>query len=551
MAIYDIQAGDAAVGISSVSWAAQDSNRMSRMASASTELSNALVQHDRLWLDAEGWPRRYRLSANVQGHPIQIDVKRSKSELIETVTQGSQQHTRTFASPTPVDFIDNNSLDGLQALLDRLHSKPTAGSDLRVFVPQAQSFGTLHFDTVRNLHETLDHTRMAIRSISARISVGDNSVPLILWLNPTDGRLLRFAQPQRQVTMTLRKAAQPVVATPNLTETLKQQQRCLTAKRLVVTTGSVNLIGELTLPYQGTGPWPAVLLVPDRGAVDLNGDNASMPASNGIYKQLAYALACHGIAVLRYNKRGVPPSGGQLAATTVETNANDIASLLSALVRQPGIDPQRLILAGHAEGGLIALYAVNGLKPQPAALILLETPGKPLAQVLTDQLLAPARALGAATAQIKSLHQTAEQALAAIRDSHSRQLTLNGTLAANPLTRRLAPHAGLLRSELSLNPARLAAAVKIPMLIVQGGKDLRVPSTNAKLLQQANHRAQQLDFADMTDTLVPSPLPPLSARFSLPGSLIEPALAPDIARWIRRHTTVAPGFRRDSSPAGG
>lgn len=529
MAIYDIRTGDAPAGISGVSWAAPNGGRM---ASASTELPGALVQHDRLWLDTQGWPLRYHLGANVQGHSIQINVKRIRSELIETVTLGSQQHTQSFASPTPVDFIDNNSLDGLQALLGRLHGTPKPGSELKVFVPQAQRFGTLHFDTVHNVHKTLDRTRRAIRSIHARLSVGDHSVPLTLWLDPTDGRLLRFAQPQRQVTMTLRKAVQPAVA--SLAETLKQQQRCLTARRLTVPTGSVDLIAELTLPQQSAGPWPAVVLVADSGVLD--GDNASMTVSNGIYKQLAYALACHGIAVLRYNPRGVPPSGGRREAATVGTKAEDLASLFSTLVRQPDIDPQRLILAGHAEGGLIALYALTGLEPHPAGLLLLETPGKPLAEVLTDQWLAPARALGAAAAQIKSLRQTAEQALTAIYDSHGRQLTLNGTLAANPLTRLLAPQAGLQRSELSLDPARLAAAVKVPMLIVQGGKDLRVSPDNGRLLKQANSSAWQMDFADMTDTLVSSPLPPLSARFSLPGDRIEPALAPALAHWIRRHT---------------
>jgi len=529
MAIYDIRVGDAPAGISGVSWAAPNG---SQMASASTELPGVLVQHDRLWLDIQGWPLRYHLGANVQGHSIQIDVKRIRSELIETVTLGGQKHTQRFASPGPVDFIDNNSLDGLQALLDRLHGSPKPGSELKVFVPQAQRFGTLHFDTVHNVHKTLDHTSRTIRSIHSRLSVGDHSVPLTLWLDPTDGRLLRFAQPQRQVTMTLRKVVQPAVT--SLAETLKQQQRCLTARRLTVPTGSVDLIAELTLPQQSAGPWPAVVLVADSDDLNLDGDNASMTVSNGIYKQLAYALACHGIAVLRYNPRS--PSGGWWEAATVGTKAKDLASLFSSLVRQPDIDPQRLILAGHAEGGLIALYALTGLEPQPVGLLLLETPGKPLAEVLTDQWLAPARALGAAAAQIKALRQTSEQALTAIYDSHGRQLTLNGTLAANPLARLLAPQAGLLRSERSLDPARLAAAVKVPMLIVQGGKDLRVSRDNGRLLKQANSSAWQIDFADMTDTLVSSPLPPLSARFSLPGDRIEPALAPALARWIQRHT---------------
>lgn len=533
-AIYDIRVDHARVGVSSVGGASRNGGRV---ADASTELVDALIQHDRLWLDPEGWPVRYQLSANVQGHSTQIDVRRSQSRLIETVTQDGQRQTHAFPSPAPISFIDNNSLDGLQALLDQLHGKPEPGSKLQVFVPQAQSFGTLYFDNVRNTHERLDGERLAVRSISARLSVGHDSVPLTLWLNPADGRLLRFAQPRRQVTMTLRNAAQPAASTPSLAETLTQQQHCLTTKPLRVPAGSTDLTGELTLPRQGKGPWPAVLLVPDRGVLDLNGYSVATPASDSIYKQLAYALACRGIAMLRYNKRSTSPNGGQRAATTVETDAKDIASLLNALDRQPWIDPHRLILAGHAEGGLTALYALNGLKPQPAALILLETPGEPLAQVLTDQWLTPARALGAETAQIESLHQTAEQALTAIRDSNGQQLTLNGALAGNPLAQRLAPYAGLLRSELRLDPARLAATVNVPMLIVQGGKDLRIPPANAKLLQQADHRAQRLDFADMTDSLVSSPLPPLIAHFTQRGSRIEPALAPDMARWIQHHTS--------------
>lgn len=198
---YDIRSGKTPLGVGHLSLT-QDQGR--RVISSSAELPLVLQQHNRLWLNAKGWPVRYRLDARLQDKVIRIEVRREHRQLIETVTRAGKTQTQRFAAATAVDFIDNNTLGGLQALLNRLHGKPQPGSQLRVFLPQARQFGVLHFLSVRTALKTINGRRIKVRVIKAQLKVNHKQVPLRLWLDPADGVLLRFDQPQRQVTMTLR-----------------------------------------------------------------------------------------------------------------------------------------------------------------------------------------------------------------------------------------------------------------------------------------------------------------------------------------------------------
>ena len=113
-----------------------------------------------------------------------------------------------------------------------------------------------------------------------------------------------------------------------------------------------ELPGTLTLP-EGDGPWPGVVLVHGSGALDR--DSAVGP--NKPFRDLAWGLAERGAAVLRYDKRTLVHVDRmtRLQDLTVDHEVvDDALAALAALRRVEGVDPERVWLAGHSLGGLLA-----------------------------------------------------------------------------------------------------------------------------------------------------------------------------------------------------
>ncbi len=310
---------------------------------------------------------------------------------------------------------------------------------------------------------------------------------------------------------------------------LARQAACLRAQPVAVRSTGALLHGTLTLPRGGVGPFAAVLLLPGSGPIDQNG-NAPGALGNFMYQQLAYDLTCKGYAVLRYNKLGVAPSTGNGNDATLATYVHNTRDLLRWLARQPAINPHRIILMGHSEGGLIALAAAPGLKI--AGVILLEGPGEPLARIIASQAVAEARLRGAGRAQIARERAQINAALAAIRHSHGASLTLTGALTRNPFARLFAPAAGLLRSEIDVDPAQLARAVSVPMLITQGGKDVQVLPGNGRHLAHAAPRATLARFPDMTHDLIHCAGPAIACVMPRPGDVLDTHLVARVVRWL-------------------
>src|SRR5690606_17619277 len=141
---------------------------------------------------------------------------------------------------------------------------------------------------------------------------------------------------------------------------------------------------------------PTLLVLPGSGAVDLAGNALPIIRNSGL-EQLAFALGCHGYGVLRVAKLGIPPSTGDGNAVTLDTYAQNTADWLALLASHPGVDPRRLGLIGHSEGGLIALYAAATGLVDPAVLVLIAAPGRPMDVLLEEQLIARAAEGGATT----------------------------------------------------------------------------------------------------------------------------------------------------------
>ncbi|MGI4788725.1 MAG: alpha/beta hydrolase family protein [Janthinobacterium lividum] len=156
----------------------------------------------------------------------------------------------------------------------------------------------------------------------------------------------------------------------------------------------VTLAGTLTLP-QGVGPFPVTVLISGSGP----NDRDETVLGHKPFLLLADTLTRRGIAVLRYDKRGVGKSTGSYALATSADFALDAGAAVAYLKTQSAIDPKRIGLLGHSEGGLIAPL-VASRRPDIAFVVLLAAPGLAGEKILLAQSALIGKAEGANTAQI-------------------------------------------------------------------------------------------------------------------------------------------------------
>ncbi|MEN4946877.1 alpha/beta hydrolase [Pseudomonas proteolytica] len=238
-------------------------------------------------------------------------------------------------------------------------------------------------------------------------------------------------------------------------------------------TGSGELFGSLLLP-QSAKPVPVVLIIAGSGPTDRNGNSAE-GARNDSLKRLAWVLARHNIASVRYDKRGVAAS---LKATPDERNLTldayvaDAVAWGKSLKADPRFGP--LIVLGHSEGALVAALAAPEL--DPAGVVSLSGSARPVDQVIRQQLadhLPPALLLRS--------NQILDRLKAGQVDAD----------VPDPLQGIFRPSVQpYLISLFRADPAAAFARLNMPALIVQGTTDLQVGVADAKKLKQAKPDAE-------------------------------------------------------------
>lgn len=241
----------------------------------------------------------------------------------------------------------------------------------------------------------------------------------------------------------------------------------------------VSLAGTLTLP-EGTGPFPAAILISGSGP----NDRDETLFHHKPFAVIADALTRRGIAVLRFDKRGIGGSKGAYASATTLDFASDAAAAVAYLRSRPEIDAGRIGLIGHSEGGLIApLVAADDARL--AFLVLLAGSGVRGDELLVAQNRALGQAGGMSTPALLIAEAFNRKIYATIMGEADdaklkAALGLELTLAGVPAAARDAQIAGMvspwLRSFLALDPAPTLAKLRLPVLALVGSKDLQVPA---------------------------------------------------------------------------
>ena len=140
-----------------------------------------------------------------------------------------------------------------------------------------------------------------------------------------------------------------------------------------------TLAGTLTVP-EGPGPFPALVLVSGSGSQNRNEEIFGHKP----FWVIADHLTRNGIAVLRYDDRGVGASGGMASGATTADLAIDARSAFEYLAKCDDVDKSRLGMLGHSEGGLIAFMLASEHK-DIAFIVSLAGPGVDGKTILLEQ----------------------------------------------------------------------------------------------------------------------------------------------------------------------
>lgn len=328
---------------------------------------------------------------------------------------------------------------------------------------------------------------------------------------------------------------------------------------VVFDAGGRAVHGTVTYPLED-GSYPAVMLIAGSGPTDRDWNNSFMPGTNGSARLLAHLLAENGYVVLRYDKLGtgqtveLPPEimSGASGLTLEHAMAEQIAGI-RLLESNPSVDAAHIFVAGSSEGGVYALR-------------LAEEPDLPLAGVIT--LAGAGRAQGpAVTLQIHDrlteagMHTPEEidiicATMTATLDSFVETGQLFDPTSVSDLEgihELMAAYANPVAIEwarwiLSYDPATSFARFDIPVLILQGEKDIQVsPELDAQAMYDAAVAAGRTNVtlvlapnADHVLKYEETPFEDITAlttiNYNADGRYLDPDVVDAILGWLAEQT---------------
>jgi dienelactone hydrolase len=283
---------------------------------------------------------------------------------------------------------------------------------------------------------------------------------------------------------------------------------------------ATGLPATLSLP-NGKGPFPAVVLVHGSGPQDR--DETIGP--NRPFLDIARGLAARGIAVLRYEKRTKAHPQAFADGGTIDLETTDDAVSAVAMLRgQTGIDPRRVFVLGHSQGGMMA-PRIAARDPKIAGLILLAAPSRPLLDILIEQNRRMAILNDGKTSDAEStaIQQLADS-IAAVRSGRE--------IPAAQAPMGVAP--AYWRTVDAVDAVAEARAIPQPMLILQGARDIQVVDADWQGWKEAFHDSPRATFK-LYETLNHLAIPGVGdgnlQEYQTPGN-VAPELIADVAEWI-------------------
>lgn len=260
----------------------------------------------------------------------------------------------------------------------------------------------------------------------------------------------------------------------------------------------ISLVGTLTLPKQRVGRLPIVVLI--TGSGPQNRDEELF--GHKPFAVLADALARAGYAVFRYDDRGVDKSTGKYVEALLDDLILDAESVYKGIAEVEEVDPRRIVLLGHSEGGYLAA-SVASRNSMVSGVVSLAAPTEPFRELLLKQMDRATELMGLTAEQQAQNRAVNEQIYALAADDKLSMQDLS--VRVEELVRQQAGRSGLLqpsqidafvkqtvgqvatpwfRQFVKTDPAATWQAVRCPIIGIYGSLDMQVFPSNASRLEE-------------------------------------------------------------------
>lgn len=241
-------------------------------------------------------------------------------------------------------------------------------------------------------------------------------------------------------------------------------------KEIVLNTPTGDIHGMLMMPDSCDAQCPLVIIIAGSGPTDMNGNTIGSELQNNSLKMLAEGLAANGIASIRYDKRGIGKSRAACIdeeELRFEHYIDDAAGWADMYADDARFST--IAIAGHSEGSLIGMVAAQKSKAVKAYISIAGC-GRPAHEVLEEQLS-------------KQPEQVQREAAAINRELlEGRTVEDVPNYLAALYRKSVQPY---LISWFRYNPAKEIAKLNVPVLILQGDKDIQVGVKEAETLRLA------------------------------------------------------------------
>jgi len=462
-------------------------------------------------------PVELHIEATQANRQMALNTSFGVTTAINEVTQNGTTGSKTDQISARTIVLPNQFFAGYEALAARL-SQVQPGAELRAYVaPQGEigvSIKTVTTEQLPSPAGLIAARRFELvfqnpgRPLEATITI-DSRARLVGVDIPSAGlRVLRTELSSVAVR------AEPV--------------RNANDSDVLIPAPGFSLAGTLTVPAGVTKlKLPAIVLVAGSGFVDRD----EVVAGVAIFAQLARGLSDQGFLVLRYDKRGVGQSGGRNERVTLDDYADDLITAVRWLARRPDVDPKRIAVAGHSEGGAVAMLAAAREK-QIASLILIAAPGTRGSDLVLEQQQHALDLIKATDEERKKKIELQMKIQAAV-------MTDAGWESIPPELREPADSAWF-KSLLLFDPAKPMQKIEQPILIIQGDLDQQVfPHHADQLASLARARkkappVEAVHLPGINHLLVPATTGDIAEYGSLPDKTVTPVVAKTIADWLKK-----------------
>ena len=305
------------------------------------------------------------------------------------------------------------------------------------------------------------------------------------------------------------------------------------AEEVTIEAKGFTLAGTLLVPKIGNPPYPVVVTITGSGQqtrdeyLPLRGLEKYRP-----FRQIAEALASRGIAVLRVDDRGVGHSkgGDTLKVSTSANFADDVRAQVDFLRERRDIDPNRIALLGHSEGGMIAPIVAT-TDPRIAGIVLLAGPGKRGDAIIAYQVNQGLEGDATLTEEARVKARAEQQD--AMRKAIAGDATAPESLRAP-----------WMRYFLAYDPLPTIRKVRQPILILQGELDRQVTADQAELITKAARDAGNRDvtarvFPGLNHLFLPSKTGSVIEYSSLTTNSIPDDVMKELTEWLSGRLKVA------------